>query len=739
MRLIIVSNRLPVSASVKNDKLQIIQSSGGVATGISTYLNSLEKNSGITDNIWVGWPGLVPEKHRDELNRILEKRKLRPVFLSESQVDNYYNGFSNDTIWPLFHYLPSYVIYKQEYWDAYRQVNEIFTEELGKVLKPGDLVWVHDYQLMLLPKLLRDKFRDEISIGFFLHIPFPFFEIFRLLPDKWRRAILNGMLGADQVGFHTYDYTQNFHSSVQRLLGFDHDMENILMKERKVRVDTFPMGIDFKKFNEAFKNKKVIKEKQVLHKTFGKQKVILSIDRLDYTKGIGKRLQGYEKFLEDNQQWHKKIVLALIVVPSRTEVDKYQEMKKQIDELVGKINGKFGTVDWNPINYQFKSLNFEQLTALYSLSDIALVTPLRDGMNLIAKEYVAARHNQTGVLILSETAGTAQELGEATLINPNHTEEISEAIEEALKMPIDAQKQHMQNMQFRLNSYNIVRWAKDFIDDLVEFKTKEKKEREQNFLGATLRGKIAKEFEKAKNKLLFLDYDGTLVPFADHPSEAQPTQEVIQVLKKLSKVKNVTLVIISGRDRDAMDLWFKGIKVAFVAEHGIWIKKKDDKWGMIKPFKNEWKKMVIPIVKTYVDRVPGSFLEEKDFALVWHYRMANPWLARMRAKELTNNLVNLTANMEVQVMRGNKVIEIKNSGANKGDGALSFLDKETYDFVLAIGDDVTDEDLFKAMPEKAYTIKVGVGQSRAKYILDNHSEVLHLLDQLATGKNGSLH
>ncbi len=737
MRLIIVSNRLPISAEVVNEKLHIKKSAGGLASGLETYLDSAKKRTASFDYVWVGWPGEISEGvFQKELISKLAKDKLHPVFLSEQQVENYYNGFSNDTIWPLFHYLPPYATYKQEHWDGYREVNEIFCKQLEKIIKPGDVVWIHDYQLMLLPKLLRDRFSVDLAIGFFLHIPFPFFEIFRLFPDKWRRAILNGLLGADLIGFHTYDYTQNFHSSVQRLLGFEHDMENILLPNRKVRVDTFPMGIDFEKYNNAAEGERVEKEKKKLKETFGGKKVILSIDRLDYTKGIAKRLEGYERFLEDNSQWREKVILDLVVVPSREGVERYQEMKKQIDELVGKINGRFGSTKWTPVVYQYKSLGFEELVALYSLSDVALVTPLRDGMNLVAKEYVACRKDQTGVLVLSETAGTAQELGEATLINPNHIEEISESLEKALPMPLEEQKERMQNMQFRLKNYNVVRWAEDFTGDLLEFKSEEKREREHKFLGATLKGSLAKDFKKAKKKLLLLDYDGTLVPFTEYPSQAQPEREVSDILKKLAKDKKTKVVIISGRDKSTLDKWFKGLFVALVAEHGVWLKDIGGEWRMIKPLKDEWKETVIPIVKTYVDRVPGSFLEEKEFVLVWHYRMANPWLARMRAKELTGNLLNLAANMDIQVMQGNKIIEVRNSGANKGDAAMAFLQGQTYDFILAVGDDTTDEDLFKAMPKDTHTVKVGVGQSSAKYILDSHKEVLAFLRQLATGKNG---
>lgn len=731
MRLIIVSNRLPVKVEVKNGHIKITESAGGLASGIKTYLESYKKTNPKADWLWAGWPGAeVPKELQDELREKLSARHLYPIFLTKEQENSFYNGFCNDTLWPLFHYFSSFTKYSKEQWATYREVNELFACKLQEIIKPADTVWVHDYHFMLLPKMLREKTAGQLPIGFFLHIPFPYFETYRLLPDKWRRAILSGMLGADLVGFHTYDYTQYFVGCVSRILGYEHTLDQITLNTRSVRVDTFPIGIDFQKFNDSILSLKVLEEKRRLKQTVGSQKVILSLDRLDYTKGIGNRLRGYELFLEKNPQLLGKVVLVMVVVPSRAEVGQYQEMKGEIDELAGKINGRFGSVKWTPIIYQYKALDFAELAALYNLSDIALVTPLRDGMNMIAKEYIASRKDQTGVLVLSEMAGAASELGEAIIVNPNHPEEVAAALEEAFDLSKERQVERNQLMQQRLKRYDVVRWGNEFIKELEEFKEKQLKEKEGKILGIPALGKLVKEFLKAKKRLILSDYDGCLVPFAKYPPLARPSEELLAVLHKLGRLPETAVAVITGRDRTTIEEWLKPAGINLSAEHGAWIKEKGKRWRLSKPMRSDWKETVLPVIRTFVDRVPGTFLEEKEFSLVWHYRMANQEMANLRAKELINNLTALTANTNIQVLPGNKIVEVRTAGMDKGSIALYFLDKEKYDFILAIGDDTTDEDMYKALPETAHTIKVRAGQTAAKYILDSPKDVLQLLNQL---------
>jgi trehalose 6-phosphate synthase/phosphatase len=733
-RILIVSNRLPLTTEVKEGRLEFQVSAGGLVSGLSAYLDSL-KGSSFTpsDYVWVGWSGsVVPEKMKEELkSRALAEFNAYPVMLSERAMDKFYQGFCNKTIWPLFHYFPTYAVYDADYWAQYQRVNEIFCDTVMEIIKPDDLVWVHDYHLMLLPRLIRERM-PHVPIGFFLHVPFPDYEIFRLLPGAWRREILEGLLGADLVGFHTHDYTQYFLRCVLRILGYEHNMGKIMLGDHVVKAETLPMGIDFQKFQQASSSPEVQKEKNRF-KTFAHSKVISSIDRLDYTKGILNRLRGYEAFLDKNPQWHGKVVLALVVVPSRIGVEHYQQMKRQIDELVGKINGRFGSISWTPILYQYRFLSFYPLIALYSISQVALVTPLRDGMNLIAKEYVASRADRTGVLILSEMAGASKELGEGIIINPSNVEEIADALKQALEMTEEEQIRRNRIMQTRLERYDVVRWANDFIQDLLSLK-EEQKRMEARLLGSAAQSRLAQDYAQARRRLLLLDYDGTLVPFAGLPQMAKPNEELLQLLRSLSESPKTEIALVSGRDKDTLQNWFGSLGLALIAEHGAWIKEKNEEWKMTKPLTNDWKPQILPILEMYADRLPGSFVEEKEFAIVWHYRRADPESASLKAKELLDDLVNFTANIDVQILQGSKVVEVRCAGVNKGIAALHFISQETFDFMLAIGDDWTDEDLFKALPETAYSIRVGLTQSYARFNLYSYVEVMKLLRGL-TDKN----
>ncbi len=468
MRLVIVSNRLPFTATEEKGHLQFRESAGGLVSGLATYLDSLRGSPTMKmEHVWVGWAGITVQ---NKLQRELRARARRefsadPVYLDEAMMDRFYHGFCNKTLWPLFHYFPANATFDEAEWQCYQNVNQVFCDHLGKILKPDDLLWIHDYHLMLLPLLIRQHI-PNLAIGFFLHIPFPSFEIIRHLPSDWRNALLNGLLGADLVGFHLPDYTWHFLTSVREFLGYKEKENRVRVGERRCQVGAFPMGIDYEKFNRTAASDKINQACNELRQAFRNCQVILSVDRLDYAKGVLQRLRGFETFLANNPEWHGKVVLSLIVVPSRIGVQQYQETKREIDERVGEINGRFGGMTWTPILYQYNFLPFHQLVTLYRLSDIALVTPLRDGMNLVAKEFVATRVDQTGVLILSELAGVAKELHQALIINPNNVEAIAGALKCAVEMPLREQRRRIRAMQKRLARYTVVHWAEDFLQTL---------------------------------------------------------------------------------------------------------------------------------------------------------------------------------------------------------------------------------------------------------------------------------
>lgn len=729
-RLIIASNRLPVNIKKKENKLELFPSAGGLATGLKSYHKS-------NNSIWLGWPGIdaSSEKEASEVTKLLQKEHCLPIFLNQGLIDKFYDGFSNATLWPLFHYFTEYTIFKEEHWHAYKTVNELFAEKIIANANENDTVWVHDYQLLLLPNILKTK-RPDLTIGFFLHIPFPSYEMFRILP--WREEILSGILGADLIGFHTYDYARHFLSSVKRLLGYDIEFNTISMDNRQVDVDVFPMGIDYQKFEKKAQEvqSKPIQERSKEHQDIDRfllsspdRKLILSIDRLDYTKGIPERLKAFRYFLQKHPEYKEQVSLIMLTVPSRVDVEQYQSLRGEVEELVGGINGEFGTINWNPIIYFYRSLPFENLIELYSSADIALLTPLRDGMNLVAKEFVASKINHKGVLILSEMAGASKEMGEALSVNPNNVEDVSNAIYKALTMSTEEQSKAINSMQERITRYDVYKWASEFIKSLN--KTSEKQaEHQARKVSKTLVKNINDNFSKSSSKVLFLDYDGTLQRFFDNPKSAKPDKELIELLDNLAADPGTELVIISGRDKDTLNEWFGERAYTLIAEHGAWIKLKGEEWKERNQAQSTWKENIRPIIESYVDRTPGSLLEEKTHSLVWHYRKSDVDLGALRALELHTDLSVLIVNQELEILEGSKVVEVKVSGINKGHAAIEYMQSNSFDFILAIGDDWTDEYLFKDLPKESITIKVGTHRSAAKYYVGNYKEVRSLLNRL---------
>jgi len=729
-KLIIASNRLPVKVVKNDNELNITPSAGGLATGLKSYHKG-------NDSVWIGWPGITPdsEKEAEDITGALEKEQYLPVFLSEELISNYYDGFSNATLWPLFHYFTEFAEFRNIYWEAFRKVNKMFAETIIQNAGENDTVWVHDYQLLLLPNILREK-RPDLNIGFFLHIPFPSYEIIRILP--WREKIIEGILGADLIGFHTYDYARHFISSVKRLLGYDVDFNQIKLDNRQALVDVFPMGIDYKKFEKyAIEiQSKPIQERSKEHQDIDRfllrmpeRKLILSIDRLDYTKGIPQRLKAFRYFLENHPEYLEKVSLVMVTVPSRTDVEQYQNLKNEVDILVGNINGEFGSLNWNPVIYFYRSLPFENLIELYSSADVALLTPLRDGMNLVAKEYIASKVNRSGVLILSEMAGASRELGEAISVNPNNIAETADAIFTALTMSDAEREKLITAMQRRIKRYDIHKWAFEFMSSLDKIVQKEA-EHHARKISQTIKNNINKKFEDAPTRTIFLDYDGTLQRFFDNPQAAGPDKELYELLDKIASCKNTKLILVSGRDRETFNRWFGNRNYTLIAEHGAWLKEVEKGWVERKPVHSEWKESILPMLESYVDRTPGSLIEEKTYSLVWHYRKADIELGVLRALELVHDISSLIFNQDLEILEGKKVIEIKVSGINKGTAASEFLHIYPSEFVMAIGDDWTDEFLFKELPEDAQTIKVGTENSAAKYFLNNYKEVRSFLSEL---------
>lgn len=733
-RLILVSNRLPFRITEKKGEFEFLPSSGGLVSSIKSYIQKTNSSAKLnTDKcpLWIGTSDISEKKFKDRLQSgsiFHDDFELAPVFIPPSINDKFYNGFCNDIIWPLFHYFPSYAKISDEGFDEYLKANIIFCEKIVEMYKPNDIIWIHDYHLMLLPALLR-KHLPNATIGFFLHIPFPSFELFRLLPSKWRKEILNGLLGADLIGFHTNDYVQHFLKSIRQILGFDNMLRVITTPERIITVDTFPISIDYSKFSKASIDNNTFSERNKIKKRLYESKLIISVDRLDYAKGLKNRLESFELFLEKFPEYKRKVTYILLVVPSRDIITKYKETKMEIEGLVSRINGKYGSFDWIPVIYQYKSIEFNKLIALYLAADVALITPMRDGMNLVAKEFVVSRTDKRGVLILSETAGASSELSEAIHVNPTDRQEIAEAINHALIMPVEEQMDRIEKMQKRLQEYDVMKWAEDFISQLLLHKVKQIKLKVKE-ITQQAEYQILEKHAIAHNRLILLDYDGTLTPLARLPHLAKPTSELKALLSALAKDIKNEIVIISGRPMNVLEDWFGNIPVNLVAEHGGFYKNKSADSIQTVPANASWKESVLPVLNLFTERCAGTFVEEKTLSLAWHFRNAEKELGFLRSRELINSLMDLTSDLDFQVIEGNMVVETRSRGIDKGVAALTLMKHKQYNFILAIGDDKTDEDMFKVIPENGYSIRVGLTQSHAQYNFTHQSEVINFLGKL---------
>ncbi len=671
---------------------------------------------------WVGYGEPVWQENRAA---VFENEHFiaHPVFLDDTVQTGFYEGFSNGLIWPLFHYFPSFGSFQASHFDQYQQANTRFLEELTAIGEPGDLVWIHDFQLMLLPDLLR-KAMPDLTIGYFFHIPFPNYEIIKLLPRAWRQALLRGVLGADVVGFHTADYGQHFRQSVEEVLNCPIIDDRVVLDDRSVTVRNFPISIDFNKFNRGGQTQEVAETRQMYRDLLRQHKIVFSVDRLDYAKGITYRLQGFERFLIQHPAWHNRVTFVMTVVPSRDKIAHYQELKREIEETVGRINGLFGTIGWRPIVYSYMSLTFTELLSLYTVCDVDLITPVRDGMNLVCKEFVASRFDNRGVLILSELAGAAQELTDALIINPTDTEEVASAIAQALEMPPAEQEQRMQLMRRHLQNHTVFRWSSDFLA-AVDEATQSTYRMETNLPQTA----FINDFGNARKRLLLLDFDGTLTPIVNKPADARLSPAMRTTLNCLAEVSDV--VVISGRNRLFLEQTFSGLPVQLVAKHGAFSKRADQPWQQLDLSVNDWTDAVRTLMNQYTDRFSGSFVEEKETTLAWHYRNVTDEDIENQAGMLANQLRKVASSVALTIIQGSKVVEVKPARHSKGTVALSLVEEAPYDFILSIGDDTTDEDMFAQLPNWAYTLKVGGGTSFARYRLARQQDVDRLLQQMS--------
>ena len=718
-RLLLVSNRLPVTVKADKDGVSVVRSAGGLATG----LRGPHERSG---GLWVGWPGDVSrltQAQRSSVDAQLAEQRCVPLHLSSSEVNRYYEGYSNQVLWPLCHYLVDRMPRQERDWDVYRKVNERFADLAAGQYQSGDTIWVHDYQLMLVPALLRERL-PQARIGYFHHIPFPSSEIFRTLPQ--RTELVRGLLGADLIGFHTFAYARHFASTLLRLLGLEAVGDRVEQEGREVRLGTFPMGIDARAFEELAREPAVLEESRGYRDKSPEQRLVLGVDRLDYTKGIPRRLLAVQRLLEREPKWRGRLRFVQVAVPSRTTVEDYATYRERVDELVGRINSLYGSVQHVPVHYLYRSFNEKQLTALYRAADVMFVTPIRDGMNLVAKEFCAARPDEDGVLVLSEFAGAADEMGEAVQVNPYDVEGMADALETALEMPEEERKTRMRALRTRVKDCDVHCWVNSFLGALQATPTAPARQVPQDARTALPRMREAQEL------LLLLDYDGTLVPFAPTPEQAAPDAPLLELLRRLTQRPHTRVDIVSGRSREVLEAWLGALPVGLHAEHGLWSRSAQGQpWKSLDNVPTEWKGLVRPILEAYAARLPGALVEEKSASLAWHYRQVDPVLGARQARELRLHLSEVFSHGPLEILPGDKVVEVRARGVNKGRVVGQVTEGlRPGTLMVAIGDDRTDEDLFAALPEGAISIHADHKQTRARYQVDGPQAVRQLLGAL---------
>jgi trehalose 6-phosphate synthase/phosphatase len=735
-RYLIVSNRLPVTVVPDGAGFELKPSAGGLATAMAAL-------GGRDEVLWLGWPGETAGLTEEALARLdgeLLARGLASVHLSAADVEGFYEGFSNGVLWPLFHYMIDRVnMDAWRDWEAYERVNRQFAEAVAAQWREGDRIWVQDYQLMLAPAMIR-ALLPHACIGFFLHIPFPSLEVFRTLP--WRKEVVKGLLGADVIGFHTYGFQRHFASCVLRMMGLDVLVDEFHWEGRTVRLGSFPISIDTADFIARASLPATEEAAEKISAGSPGVKLLLGVDRLDYSKGIPQRFLSVERLLEIDPTLAGRFRLVQVAVPSRTNLESYAEFRRRLDEIVGRINGRFSTTDWAPIQYLYRSVSAEELVALYRAADVMVVTPLRDGMNLVAKEYLACRVNNDGVLVLSEMAGAAWELGEAVQVNPYHVHQTALALREAILMEPAEQRRRMVPLRQRVREWDVQAWVRSFaaaMEMAAALPSDETAEDNPPTIEELTRMHTARRLH------LLLDYDGSLVPFAARPEFAVPDAALHELLAALAAHPRLSVHIISGRPRDLLDEWFAHLPISLHAEHGFWSRAAGTEWQANAVVHQGWKERIRPVMENFAARTPGAFVEEKEAALCWHYRLADPELGRTQSRELTLHLTSFLANVPVEVTPGHRIVEVRQHGVNKGivlPGILAAIITSPEEFVVALGDDRTDEDLFAALPEHCVGIKVGDGPTLAPRRLRDHEAVRAFLRDLVqncgSGKGGGL-
>ncbi len=727
--VVIASNRLPFTLTLDDGDLRGEPSSGGLVAALQ---GARERTT------WVGWPGsAIPPELEGDAEAIAAAAGCVTVFLSEAEQELFYGRICNETLWPLFHYFVDRMHFDAAAWEVYREVNERFAETIARISPPRAQVWVHDFHLALVPQALR-RLRPDLAIGFFLHTPFPSSEIYRLLPT--RVELLQGILGSDYVGFHTGDYSRHFRSSCLRMLGIEPGHDDVGWDDRTIGIGVHPIGIDVASFRRDLAGPETAAMEAELAERYEGRQLVLGIERLDYTKGIPQKLDAFERILEQDPERAETVTMLQVLVPSRLESQEYQAQRDEIERRIAHINGRFGRPGRTPIEYLHRSLSRAELLALYRRADVMMVTPLRDGMNLVAQEFVLCA--ERGALLLSEFAGAAQVLPGAVLVNPWDADDLATQLVEALALDLPERYRRLDLMSNRVDDLDASLWAQRFLKRLGRFAQPDA--RTTRPLDETARMRIGQELEEAPQRSILLDYDGTLREIVGHPDLATPTAEIRELLADLAALPGTDVHVVSGRRRESLEAWLGDLPVSLCAEHGYFVRAAGGAWETPHDVDLSW----LPRVEALLDRVaidvPGTLVERKAASVAWHYRQAEPDYGAWRARELLVALDHTLLGAAAEVLPGRRVVEVRARGVNKGAYVTRLLESGRPEghLVLAAGDDVTDSDLFRALPERAIAIHVGIARPRRQtrleheYVVDSPRALRQTLRRIVSDLGG---
>lgn len=727
-RLVVVSNRLPIQTVAAEGGGVKLQAGGG---GLVAALRFVLQGRG---GLWIGWPGEGDLSGFEERAHDLPFPVV-PVPLAREEVEGHYDGLTNRTLWPLFHDLVGRTVFEHSWWEQYVAVNRKFAKVVVARSSPEDLIWVQDFHLLLLGEMIRRE-RPAQRIGFFLHTPFPPVALFQRLP--WAAEIIRGMLGCDAVGFQTERDLGAFARSVLALhpearpLDFTERQAVWEWEGRTVQAGVFPISIDFAHWDSLARSKAVKRKSERFREKVGHRKIILGVDRLDYSKGIPQRVRAFGLLLERHPEERERVQFLQIAVPSRTSVSEYKELKREIDRLIGNINGKFGTPGWVPVNYLYRSFDPADLAAYYRASDVALVTPIKDGMNLVAKEFAAASVEKTGVLVLSEFAGAAYELEVgAIVVNPHDTVEVAEAMHQALHMGAEEQRARLDALRSTIAKHDVHAWSRAFLD--VAAGTEEKVRTPPEIMEAW-------PGWRAPRLLLHIDYDGVLVPSHPHPGMAIPPADLVTAVDRLALGDGLTVVISSGRALSELSGWFPNPALILIGGHGA-------SWrhgGVEGPLLVDCAQAAMvaearELLGPIVDEAPGAFLEDKGLSLAVHYRMVAEFVLPRLLPMLRKTLERFVAGHPgLTLMGGRCVIELLPRGvecASAFHRVRALLGRDG-DPVAAFASDPARETLFERLREDDLSVHVGGGPTTARFVLRRPNEVVALLGALAPVRSG---